>query len=204
MMKNKKGITLVSLVITIITIMILLGVSFSITIDEIDDARNNRLWGEIGMVRQAVIEQYQKALAVGKTGVPKANEQLDVWIGDKIISQTGESFFSGTINEVLVRQGISNAYMFSYDYSNNEKCKYQEDCCYELNPNKLALLGIEDAEHTYIVNYKTGEVYNKTKQTDYEGKLLYLIPVNYEKQTITPDTQSFNDWTEELNGGNNN
>lgn len=202
MMKNEKGITLVSLIITIITIMILIGVSFSITLDEIDDARNNRLWGEIGMVRQAVVEQYQKALAVGKTGVPKTSDQLDVWIGEKITSRTGTEFFPDAINAELESQGISKTYMFSYDYNDNEKCKYQEDCCYELNPNKLGLLGIEDVKHTYIVNYKTGEVYNETKPTDYSGKLLYLIPVNYEKQTITPNTQSFNDWTEELNGGN--
>ena len=204
MKKNEKGITLVSLIITIVIIMILIEVSFSIIIDEMDDARNDKLWGEISMVRQSVIEQYQKALAVGKTGVPKDSEQLDVWIGEKIISQNGESFFSGTINEELERQGITNSDMFSYDYSNNEKCKYQEDCCYELNPNKLALLGVEDAKYTYIVKYKTGEVYNKTKQIDYSGKLLYLIPGNYEKQTVAPDTKSFNDWTEEANGGNNN
>lgn len=200
MKKNENGITLVSLIVTIIIMLILIGVGLSITFDEIDDARNNKLWGEIGIVRQAVVEQYQKALAVGKTGELKTAPQLDVWIGEKITSRTGSSFFPGAVNAELERQGITDAYMFTYDYNNNEKCIYQEDCCYELNPNNLKQLGIEDATHTYIVNYKTGEVYNESKQTDYDGKLLYLIPVNYSNQTPVTDTESFNDWSNSLDG----
>lgn len=199
MMKNEKGITLIALVITIIVTLILVGTGISITFNEIDDARNNQLWTELGTVRQAVIEQYQKALAVGKTGKLKEEAKLDVWIGAQITTRRGTDFFPGAVNAILEQQGItSGAYMFSYDYNN---CQYQEDCCYELDSNSLAQLGIEDAKHTkhtYIVNYKTGEVYNETKQTDYNGKLLYLIPVNYSNQTPVTDTESFNDWSGEF------
>ena len=198
MKNNEKGITLSSLVITIIVIFILIGTCFSITSYEIDEARNNKLWGELEIVRQAVVEQYQKAVALGKVDKPKEDLKLDIWVGRKIDDRTGDTFFPGAVNAILEQQGItSGVYMFSYNYNN---CEYQEDCCYDLDSESLAQLGIEDAVHEYIVNYKTGEVYNKTKQTDYEGKLLYLIPINYEKQMVTPDTESFNEWQEELSG----
>ena len=193
MTKNENGITIVSLVVTVVVLFILIGVAFSIGFYEIDDARNNKLWEELGIVRQAVVEQYQKALALGKTGELKSAPQLDIWIGRKINDKKGNDFFPGAINDELEKQGITDAYMFTYNY-NDEKCVYQEDCCYELNSTSLKQLGIEDATHEYIVNYKTGEVYNKTKQVDFEGKLLYLIPVNYGNQMLTLDTQNFNDW----------
>ena len=43
----------------------------------------------------------------------------------------------------------------------------------ELNTTDLENLGISKDNDTYIVNYKTGEVINKTKLTTKSGKILY-------------------------------
>ena len=45
---------------------------------------------------------------------------------------------------------------------------------YELNPNELESIGIKKAKDTYIVNYETGEVINKTKKTNEDGVFLYI------------------------------
>lgn len=195
MMKNEKGITLISLITTVIVLFILIGVSLVAVTNQLDEIRNKKLFSELGIVRQAVVEQYQKAVLLGKIETPKSENQLDIWVGTKITSRTGDTFFPGAVNAILEAQGITNAYMFTYNY-NSENCVYQEDCCYLLEPADLEELGIEDAVHNYIVNYKTGEVYNESKQTDYNGKLLYTIPVNYTNQTLLTDTESFNDWSD--------
>ena len=44
---------------------------------------------------------------------------------------------------------------------------------YELTPENLAKMGVKEAKDTYIVNYTTGEVINKTIKTTPSGDVLY-------------------------------
>lgn len=44
-----------------------------------------------------------------------------------------------------------------------------------LEPEKLKQIGISHTQDTYIVNYKTGEVYNATKKTTSSGDPLYIM-----------------------------
>ena len=49
--------------------------------------------------------------------------------------------------------------------------------------------------YTYIVNYKTGEVYNETKQATSASELLYLPSTVYDKDgNHQTDEKNFNDW----------
>ena len=45
---------------------------------------------------------------------------------------------------------------------------------YELSSDDLKQFGIDKAEDTYIVNYKTGEVFNTSEKTTGDGSPLYL------------------------------
>ena len=200
MMKNENGITLIALVITIIVTLILVGTGLTITFNEIDDSRNNELWTELGTVRQAVVEQYQKKVLVGKIGILKEAEE-NVFPGNIIDNQIGDRIFIKASTNQLKQKGLlsedgnTRKYMANYDYNNN--CTYKEDCCYLLvfdDSNVWEQLEIENNTYSYVVNYKTGEVYNYDKNEDYSGKLLYLAPINYSNQITTTDTQNFSDW----------
>ena len=45
------------------------------------------------------------------------------------------------------------------------------------NNEQFKELGITDIKDTYIVNYKTGEVYNETQKTTNDGNILYICAV---------------------------
>ncbi|MFR8104649.1 MAG: hypothetical protein ACLU8F_06235 [Clostridia bacterium] len=47
------------------------------------------------------------------------------------------------------------------------------DGYYKVTPENAVNMGIKDAEDTYIVNYKTGEVLNLTKKKTKSGQVLY-------------------------------
>ena len=56
-------------------------------------------------------------------------------------------------------------------------------------------MGVGDVKHTYIVNYKTAEVYNETKKVTSDFRLLYLPSTKYPtNNTTTEDKVNFNDW----------
>ena len=46
-----------------------------------------------------------------------------------------------------------------------------------INNEQFKELGITDIKDTYIVNYKTGEVYNETQKTTNDGNILYICAV---------------------------
>ena len=48
---------------------------------------------------------------------------------------------------------------------------------YRINNEQFKELGITDIKDTYIVNYKTGEVYNETQKTTNDGNILYICAV---------------------------
>ena len=49
---------------------------------------------------------------------------------------------------------------------------------YQLEPSELSDLGISDAVDTYIVNYQTGEVINKSQLKTQSGYVLYVSASN--------------------------
>ena len=167
MIKNNEGVTLITLVVTVIVLSILIGIGIPTANTVLQDTKKDRLSIELGLVRQAIMEQYGKAFAVGKT--------------EKTAEEERVSFY----------QEIEQFYQKNQNYN----CTYQEDYYYRLDPEKLSQIGIKNAVHTYIVNYKTGEVYNETKQLNGNSELLYFPPINkVAGEQNLGDTNSFNDW----------
>lgn len=185
-MKKNNGVTLISLVITIMIMSILAGMTMVSVRTTIVDAKDGKLAIELGMVRQAIVEQYSKASALGKTEVLAEEDQVEFFVGEKI-----EDFYDIDLPEQSSVIGNRDVTEF-YNMAGNYECEYQEDFYYRVIPEDLKKMGINDAKHTYIVNYKTSEVYNETVQVNSLSELLYLPKLKYDLEKT--NSQDFNDW----------
>ncbi len=189
MIKNNEGVTLITLVVTVIVLSILIGIGIPTANTVLQDTKKDRLSIELGLVRQAIMEQYGKAFAVGKTEKTAEEERVSFWVGQKITNFSEIKLPEQ--DKVSFHQEIEQFYQKNQNYN----CTYQEDYYYRLDPEKLSQIGIKNAVHTYIVNYKTGEVYNETKQLNGNSELLYFPPINKGAgEQNLGDTNSFNDW----------
>lgn len=189
MIKNNKGITLITLAVTIIVMLILAGVGITGSYTGINEVKDNKLNTELGIVRQAITEQYSKAVAVNKTKVSVSEPQVSFWVGEMITDFSNISLPEE--DSVVKNEDVNNF----FDKLNTYNYEYQEDCYYRLSPEILEKIGIADSDHTYIVNYSTGEVYNETQKVDSNFEMLYLPQTTYDTQNLnTEDKESFNDW----------
>lgn len=154
-MKENKGITLISLVITIIIMLILAAVTINVAGGEknMKKAKENNKLFELQELQEAVLETYIKYKQTGnesylvgticeETELLQYQEQYDGILSKDINGNTGK-----------------------INYSNYRKLDDQE---------KLNSLGIQDSEDYYIVNYITGEVFNYTSKTLEDGTVLYV------------------------------
>ena len=162
--KENKGITLVALIITVIILIIIAGVSINYTIDGIQQTKDELLISELEQVQYIIGENYLNYI---KT---KNNVFL---VGRKITNLTEITNITNNLKIILVR--IPN------EYINNIEASY-----YEINPTELKSLGIENSENTYIVNYLTGEVINKTEKKTSDGTPLYsYLRKNFNIEDVT-------------------
>ena len=197
MMKSEKGVTMVTLIVTVIVTFILIGTGLSATYTGITNARNNKMMAELGIVSQAVTERYSMAVAVNKTNVSTGSQTVEFWVGSpiepsEIWNESGLTNDSSQYQNDAISQECLKAFE---DYSQKETIEYQEDYYYLLTQESLSEIGINESDYNYIVNYKTGEVYNATKKMTSKLHLLYtqstLLNNSNEK---TEDTETFNDW----------
>lgn len=151
--KNEKGITLVALVITIVVTIMLASITMTLGMDSVNSTKDRKLQSELQMVGQATITEYSKALELNyikEDGTIPAN-----FIGENI-----------DISSISLPGGKSWA------LSSSEAVGYKS--YFRLSPEKLKELEILNSEHTYIINYYTGEVYNETKEKASNGEALYI------------------------------
>ena len=84
MIKNNQGVTIVILVVAVVLLLILAGVGLNMSFSSVDKVKDSKLETELGMVRQAVTEQYWKASSVGKTGISMGEGNVSFWVGNRI------------------------------------------------------------------------------------------------------------------------
>lgn len=167
-MRNEKGITLTALVITIIVFTLLTSVSINIGTDSINSTKDRNLQSELQIVEQAAISEYSKAVELGKIH-EGTNDIPSNFVGEKISGVPAITLSNG------------NSWYFA---SNPNEAKGYKSY-FRLTPELLEKLEIKNSEHTYIINYYTGEVYNETKQKASTGEDLYI---KANKATITMPT----------------
>lgn len=190
MIKEEQGVTIVVLVVAVILLLILAGVGLNLSFSSIDQVKDSKLETELGMVRQAITEQYWKASSVGKTGISTGEGPVDFWVGNQITNFSEIDLPNqNTIQETEKSEAFFNK-------ADSYAPVYQEDYYYRLTPTQLKEIGIQEAEATYVVNYATGEVYNETQKKDSKSQLLYLPQTNQKKTDALEKDDTFSDWNE--------
>ncbi len=203
---NKKGITLIALVITIVVFMIILGITLNYGLSEIHDVTNKKTESELSIVQEAIMQRYAKVKSSNELGKIAPGINSD----SQLSSDEGRpSGFVGT-RLCSSSQISSNGFpsvtpMVVYEKNCNDKT--YEEYYYLLNEADLVDLGIEKGDNTnvsgdastkelsYIVNYSTGEVFDIAKKkyhaTDTnDGDPVYKQPTDVTTNQVEYD---FND-----------
>ncbi len=191
---KNNGVTLVILAIVIIVLMIIVGVSLNSGLSSADEVADDRTGTELSIVEQAVIEQYTLLLTENQDGKIATKILEDVSLEDDTDRP------STLIGTRIANVSTLNSYGFNQylvDYSNIDDMKY-EDYYYFLDESDLEELGISDNKsdeeiqnHSYIVNYSTGEVFDTKNKKYYTSKdPIYLDGTN---SKINTETYNFTD-----------
>lgn len=136
--KTQKGITIVSLVITIIILLIISSIGINFGINGINSTKDSKLESELNMVQHAVLEQYTKY---------KTTKDIVYLVGNKVPEEQ--------LKEITEELGIALV---------NIPDTYSNKDYYKLDKASLKEIGIQETEDEYIVNYISGEVINITKK----------------------------------------
>lgn len=145
--RKNNGITIITLVITIIILLIIAGISITGTIKGKEETEQSTQIYELNVIQHAILERYTKAQLT--------KEELP---GTKIEKSEVQSI----IDEINT---ISNG---------NINLKGSESEYKRLTALDLEKLGVTEENDTYIVNYVTGEVINETKKVTELGTPLYI------------------------------
>lgn len=143
-LRKNEGITITSLVVTIIILLIISGISITGTITGNKETEDVTQIAELNIIQHAILERYTKTQLTQESlpgiDIEKSEVQLVI---DEINSITGEN---------ITLKGTEYKELSEYD---------------------LQKLGITQEKNIFIVNYKTGEVINRTLKTTSSGKALY-------------------------------
>lgn len=143
--RKNEGITLVALVTTIIVLLIISGISITGTIRGQKETEESTQIAELTMIQHAILERYTKA-------------QL-----------TKETLLGTTIAKTEVQEIVNEMNSKSGENITLKGNEYKE-----LNKSDLEEMGITGEKDIFIVNYKTGEVINKTIKVTQSKKALYI------------------------------
>ena len=146
-LRKNKGITMVALVITIIILLILAGISVTGVIRGIDETNESTQISQLEMVQHALLERKTKA------------------------DLTKEETLPGTTTDYTELQNLINE--INTKSSANITLRGNKEDYKELSTSDLKELGIEKETNTFIVNYKTVELINKTQKVTKAGRALY-------------------------------
>lgn len=147
-MSAQKGITIVSLVITVIVLLIISGIGISAGTSSMKTINDSKLVSELEMVQHAVLEQYTKYKTT-KDSYYLLGHKMDIENVKQIANEIG-------ITLVTIPSTYNNS-----DYYRLDKATLQE-------------LGITKTDDEYIVNYISGEVINISKKKNSKNAPLYV------------------------------
>lgn len=146
-LKTQKGITIVSLVITIIILLIISSIGINFGINGINSTKDSKLEAELNMVQHAILEQYAKY---------KTTKDIVYLVGNKVSEEQ--------LKDISSELGITLV---------NIPDTYSNKDYYKLDKASLNEIGIRDTYDEYIVNYISGEVINITQKKLSNNNPLY-------------------------------
>ena len=202
---NNKGVTLIVLVVTIVTLLIIVGITLNYGLSEIHDVSNKKMESELGIVQEAVMQRYALVKSEGQLGI-KATQ---ITSNAEMSSTTETTRPSGLVGTRIAESSYIKNQGFDgvtpmIEYSSSENNKNFEEYYYLLSEDDLIDLGVEKGDNpsednakelNYIVNYSTGEVFDignkKYYKTDSDNSnLIYKQPTSVGNDTKKYD---FND-----------
>lgn len=151
--KKQEGITMVTLVVTVVVLLIISGIGVNFGIDAIKTSKDNKLTSELMIVQHAILEQYTKY---------KTTKDVTYLVGNKMTKEE--------VSTITSSLGITLA-SIPDTYSNKDY--------YKLDKASLLEIGISNTDDEYIVNYISGEVINITKKTDSNNNALYVRATSF-------------------------
>lgn len=149
--RENKGITLVALVISIIVLLIISGISITGSLHGDKEAKSAEQISELNIIQHAILERYTR------------------------VQLTKEELPGTTITKADVQEVIDDINNKSGEHIQLKGTEYKE-----LNKSDLETLGINGEKNIFIVNYKTGEVINKTARVTNLNEALYIYSKNEE------------------------
>lgn len=143
MLKNNKGVSMITLVITIVIMVIMISIILNSSIDSIEETNVTKIENEVRMLKEAVnvrITNHER------------NENLYPLIGEKV----GDEIY----NKLKNIEGIEPSVINELNYSAET-----EDLYRVIDAADAKQLGVDgiDVEHRYILDYNDCEVYGPLK-----------------------------------------
>ncbi len=181
------GITLVMLVITIIVLLIIVGITLTFGISNIDRVIDNRTTTELSIIEQAIIQQYTLLISENQDNKKATEISTDTLLEDD--TERPLVLIGTRIADVstLISNGFED---YLIDYTDKSNMTYEE-YYYLLDEDDLDTIGIENNTNkiegrSYIVNYSTGEVFDIENKTYYISEnSIYLEGTNSELEEQT-------------------
>lgn len=167
--RKNKGITIIALTITIIILLIIASVTISIGLNSLKDSKENLKLSELNMVQQAVLENYTKY----KT----TKNEMYILGKEKNRIKVAYSDMQNLINEINSQKTTSENIELKVTNYTSETLDISM-YYYELSQEDLEEIGISNTDETYIVNFSTGEVINKTLLVTGKGTPLYTYSID--------------------------
>lgn len=182
-MKKEKGITMTSLVITIVILLILIGTAISAGIGAIDTAKLTRFTAELQMIQAKVNSAYEKIQAKDSQYIDTATGKIKVGIPVADVS-------SGIKAQIDVAASVVNS-----NKAEKGENPIVKDDFYYFDPTTLSQIEASDMTQEVIVNFNTREVISVNGMTQ-DGKAYYRLEDipggSYNVQYQNRNTQSPN------------
>ena len=147
--EKESGITLVILIITIVIMLIIAGISLSGGLKGDKESQDSADFADLKTIQNAILQRYTKVQLTGN---------LDDLPGTTITKDDVQKIVDEINSQVSQENQIT---LKGTEY----KILEQSD---------LDSLNISNAKSAFIVNYKTGEVLNKTKKISNNKMALYI------------------------------
>lgn len=173
--RNQNGITIISLVITIIAMIIIASISIKMGLSSIKSAQDTTIETNLEIVQQAVTQQYSKAKTLNNLDV-EADMTLEM---EEIKKQQPSSFIGTPLEKDKLKERVEKLPnvpdLINVDNTYTYEDTNYEDMYYLVSGTELKELGIDVGDgQEYIVNYSTGEVLDVTNESFTSGDPAYI------------------------------
>lgn len=198
-MMNKNGITLISLIITIVVFTIILSITLNYGLSELHNVSNKKIEAELSIVQEAIMQRYALVKTANKLGIiakpaisnnKSATEDTyrpEGFVGTRIADP----------NTSIKNNGFPNVNLLK-NYSTSDTLPFEE-YYYLLDEADLKKLGVEKGasnesnskNRSYIVNYLTGEIFDMANKKYYKTDMINDDSVFTQPTPINMDSRNY-------------